>query len=302
MAAEKAFRVGIVQGIAIPGEIEANLATLRRLVMQAVEQGAQVVVTPELFATGYDPATAWQWDGASIRQQLAELARDLGVALVASTVDSTVDCAADSGAGGGSGEGAAVVPVTDLASDDGGSSKEACHRIAASFFTPEGHELARVHKRHLFGPVEQEFMTPGAGYAEPFDWGGWRWGMGICYDVEFPEFSRFQAVRGAQALLVPTAVPELESGMPGRAAAWSYSATLTSTLQVPARALENGVYVAYANHCAEGFTGHSCIATPFGKNAVLLDRAEDVAVIELDAEALGVARTLNTYVGDLGRG
>ncbi len=60
------------------------------------------------------------------------------------------------------------------------------------------------------------------------------------------------------------------------------------------------VYVAYANHSGDGFTGHSCLATPFGRNAVLLDREEGVAVVELVREAIPAARRLNTYLSDLG--
>ena len=276
----KPVLVGVVQAAAVPGGIEENIATLHRLVARAAEQGAGVVVTPELFATGYAPATAWQWDGAEIRGRLAGLARELNVAVVASTIDSPGDGARDP-------------------SCRQGEDARPARYIAASFFTPEGEELIRVHKRHLFGAAEKEFITPGRDYAAPFEWEGWRWGMGICYDVEFPEFARSQAVAGAQVLLVPTAVPELEFRMPGRAEAWGYSATATSTLQVPARALENGVFIAYANHCGPGFTGHSCVATPFGRNAVLLPGGESVAVIEIDVEAVDSARNLNVYLDDL---
>lgn len=273
-------RVGVVQAAAVPGDIEENLAILRRLVAEAAEQGAALVVTPELFATGYSPATAWRWDGAEIRGRLAALARELKVALVASTIDSPDGEAQDSS----SRQSQVERPV---------------RHIAASFFDPEGEELVRVHKRHLFGAEEKAFITPGRDYASPFEWQGWRWGLGICYDVEFPEFARSQAVAGAQVLLVPTAVPELEYRMAGRTGAWGYSATATSTLQVPARALENGVFIAYANHCGPGFTGHSCLATPFGRNAALLSGGDSVAVMEVDAEALECARGLNVYLEDL---
>ncbi|WP_445156041.1 nitrilase-related carbon-nitrogen hydrolase [Arthrobacter sp. Hor0625] len=271
----KPIRVGVVQGRAVPGSVDENIATLRRLIEEAAEQGARVVVTPELFATGYTPATAWQWDGAEIRGRLGVLAREIGVAVVGSTIDSP------GGAAGEDVEGRTI------------------RHIAASFFSPQGEEVVRVHKRHLFGAEEKAFITPGRDYAPPFEWEGWRWGMGICYDVEFPEFARSQAVAGAQVLLVPTAVPELEYRMPGRSGAWGYSATSTSTLQVPARALENGVFIAYSNHCGAGFTGHSCLATPFGRNAALLPEGDSVAVVDVDSAALESARELNVYLKDL---
>jgi predicted amidohydrolase len=76
----------------------------------------------------------------------------------------------------------------------------------------------------------------------------------ICYDVEFPETVRAAAVRGARLVLVPTALSEGFAAVP--------------QLLVRARALENQVTVAYANHSGmeDGcdFLGGSVIAAPDG--------------------------------------
>lgn len=272
---EATATVGVIQAAARIGDIEANIGTLDRLLSQAASLSADIVVTPELFVTGYHPPTAWLHDGQAIRARLAALARHHAVALVASTVDE--EC---------SGQAAPV------------------RRISASFFSPSGEELARVHKCHLFGPQERQYFTPGQTYAPPVQWHGLRWGLGVCYDVEFPEFARIQAQQGAQALLVPTAVPELEDSGPAELndATLSYSATLISTLQVPTRSLENGLYIAYANHSADGFTGLSCITTPTGRHATLLSRSEaGVGIAHVSSCAVDHARRLNTYLSDLQR-
>ena len=89
----------------------------------------------------------------------------------------------------------------------------------------------------------------------------------ICYDVEFPENVRHAAVNGADLVVVPTALGEN----------WG----VVSQAVVPARAFENGVYLAYANHCGSEnkltYFGGSCIIGPDGvENA----RAKkDIAVI-----------------------
>ncbi|MCY1159866.1 MAG: carbon-nitrogen family hydrolase, partial [Citricoccus sp.] len=141
---QRQTRVGIVQAAAVPGDVDRNLAVLERWVGEAAAQGADVVVTPELFATGYDPATAWTQDAEQIRDQLARLARQAGVGLVASTVDTA-----------------------------GGS-----FHISASFFDPDDGEISRVRKRHLYGTTERKYFVPGDDYGLPVDWRGLRWGLG----------------------------------------------------------------------------------------------------------------------------
>lgn len=271
MERDSSFRIAVAQGRAVIDDLDHNLDVLRRLVTQAAADGADIVVTPELFATGYAPERAWRHDGAALRAALAELAASAGVAVVASTVDR------EEGSAG------------------------AAHHISASVFHPVDGEITRVHKTHLFGDDERRWMTPGAAYAPPVAVDGLSCGVGICYDVEFAEFGRAMAVAGADVILVPTAVPAVEERAPGMGEAWHYSATQISTLQVPTRALENGVVIAYANHCGPGFTGRSCIATPFGRNAVLLGDEEAVAVLEVPLAAIDAARRVNSYLPDVGR-
>jgi len=263
--------IAVVQGAAVIDDVDQNLSTLATLVGEAAERGADVVVTPELFATGYAAERAWRHDGAAIRAALADIARKAAVSVVASSVD-----AAPSGPG-----------------------EASAHRIAASVFSATGAEALRIHKRHLFGEVEKEWMTPGDAYAQPFEWRNTKWGVGVCYDVEFPEFARAQALAGADVLLVPTAVPVVEEGVDGLGEAWHYSSSLIARLQVPARALENGVVIAYANHCGPGFTGGSCIATPFGRLAARLGADPGVAVVDVPVAAIRAARRVNTYLPDL---
>ena len=63
---------------------------------------------------------------------------------------------------------------------------------------------------------------------------GQKIGLLICYDIEFPEPARRLALAGADIILIPTALME--------------PYVQVASHVIPARAYENQVYLAYANH------------------------------------------------------
>jgi 5-aminopentanamidase len=121
---------------------------------------------------------------------------------------------------------------------------------------PEGLPLAHYRKTHLFGPHERASYQPGGAFAAPFEFAGLRIGLLICYDVEYPESVRTLALLGADLVLVPTALTEEYARVPD--------------IIVPARSLENQIFVAYCNRAGiengMSFLGRSCITGPNGQN------------------------------------
>lgn len=83
--------------------------------------------------------------------------------------------------------------------------------------------------------------------------------MLICFDIEFTEPARILAIKGAQLLIVPTALVGMSM----------------TTITVPSRALENHIFIAYANRSGADtsptdghslkFCGNSLIAAPSGE-------------------------------------
>jgi len=142
-------------------------------------------------------------------------------------------------------------------------------------FDARGNLVALYRKIHLFGPKEREFFTAGDELVVAC-LGDRKIGMAICYDIEFPEFARALKQRGADLIVAPTAnmLPYVE----------------VPTTFVRARALENGLFVAYANHCgAEAdveYTGMSCISGPDGL---------DLARAGVRGEALLLAELTTDY-------
>ena len=253
--------MAVLQATGAVNEVEANLRRLEDYAARAAERGVDLLVTPELFATGYAPSLVADSDGEGIRAALADIARRHRIALVGSTV-----------------EAAAEGP-----------------HISASLFDRQGTELTRYRKSHLFGPEEKSVFTPGNDVPELVPLLGLTVALGICYDIEFPEFARSAAGRGADLLCIPTAVPTT-GDVGGRPPALTYNAERISTLLVPARALENGVYVAYANHASPDFTGLSSIASPYGTFLGITGHGEELIFAEVEKAEVDRARDLNTYL------
>lgn len=124
---------------------------------------------------------------------------------------------------------------------------------SAHFFSPGASTWITYRKRALYGDWEKSLFERGSGPVL-FDYMGFCFGMLICFDIEFPELVRELAHAGADIALVPTALMAPYENV--------------ARVMVPARAMENGIHVVYANRVGtEGklsYVGQSCIADPMG--------------------------------------
>jgi predicted amidohydrolase len=152
----------------------------------------------------------------------------------------------------------------------------------------DGKTLANYRKVHLFGPEEKRLFEPGKDYVT-VTLNGLTIGLAICYDVEFPEFIRTLVLQGADLIAVPTCLTPPYWEIP------------TSILR--ARAYENQVFVAYANHTGAErdltYIGMSAIVGPDGKD-ILRAGSEDEALLvaEIDPASYAQSRRINTYLAD----
>jgi predicted amidohydrolase len=123
---------------------------------------------------------------------------------------------------------------------------------AVSVIDAAGHNVAHYRKTHLWGDLDRTLFTAGDAFSPVFELNGWHIGLLICYDIEFPESVRHLALQGAELILTPTALMT----------PWTIIADDVTRV----RAVENLLYVAYANYCgSEGaidYVGRSCIAGP----------------------------------------
>lgn len=219
------MKIALFQGTADPLNLQHNLKMIDRAAEKASSHGADLMLTPELFATGYAPALIKkrlsQRVVSETAKTIANIARKHKLALVFSLP------------GPGTSEQRGIwVTLVDTA----------------------GEVLADYQKVQLFGPEEKAAFKPGVDPPPVVSYHGLRIGLMICYDVEFPELVRTAALSGADLLLVPTAL--------------GVGAEEVSRTLVPARAQENRITIAYANHTGTGagsrFSGGSVIAGPLG--------------------------------------
>jgi 5-aminopentanamidase len=156
----------------------------------------------------------------------------------------------------------------------------------------DGHRSIVYRKSHLFGPYEQALFKPERPAACVIEHRGLKLGMLICYDVEFPENVRRLALAGAQAVIVPTALPA------------SDHAELIARKMIAVRAFENQIFVAYVNHCGAdalfSYAGLSGIAAPDGTMlAEAPETGEALLFAELDPAAYAASAAANSYLADL---
>ena len=158
---------------------QVNLDLAHEAIAMASQSNAQLVVLPELVNSGYmfnnldevrERATTL--DGAVI-QGWVELAKDLRIIIVA---------------------GLALHVENKF--------------LNASVVVDESGLRGWYAKAHLFGD-EPKFFQPGNSTPLILDTSIGRIATMVCYDIEFPEWSRLAMLKGAQLIALPTNWPKL---------------------------------------------------------------------------------------------
>ncbi|GAB3810213.1 carbon-nitrogen hydrolase family protein [Micromonospora zhanjiangensis] len=261
------LRVAAVQAEAVPGDLAGNAATAARTVT-AAGAGAAVAVLPELFLPAYHPDTL-RADPAG-----TDLAADHAGRVDDPRLDPLRLAARD----------ARVVVVVGAAvrHPDG---RRAC---SALLVDRTGQVTCGYDKQHLCGPDERELFVPGRrGATLLVD--GWRLGLGVCYDGCFPEHGRAAADDGAHGYLCP--------------AAYRDGSQHRRDLYYPARALENTMYVVFANPVGGPppwrFNGGAAVYDPEGRP---LRRAPDhgtaIVVASCEPAVLAEVRAAHPMLAD----
>jgi deaminated glutathione amidase len=249
------MRVAAVQ-LNSTDDVDRNLEVAERLVRAAAADGADLIALPEKWTLLGGPdelrAGAEPLDGPSL-SAVRGWARELGAHILAGSIAERV-------------EGQNQLSNTSVLID------------------PSGEDLAVYRKIHMFdveveGTTYRESETEQAGdEIVSASIGELDLGLSVCYDLRFPELYRILAVRGAEAVTVPSAFTA-----PTGRAHWE--------VLLRARAIENQVYVIAPDQAGkapphyESF-GHSAIVDPWG-TVLAMASADEESFVAADLDLAG---------------
>lgn len=275
----KPFRIALVQVGQISANKAANLVHARELILKAAARGGSAkpdfIVLPECFNSpygfkyfpeyaetiGYQSGTAYDVEASQSEsvKMLSAAAKETGTWLV-----------------GGS------IPERDAV--DGKVYN------TATVYSPRGELIALHRKLHLFdidipGKIkfkESETLTGGSAVTQ-FDTDFGKIGLGICYDIRFPEMAMIAARQGCVAMIYPGAF-NLTTG------------PLHWELLARARAVDNQIYVAVCsvarNLDADYHAwGHSSLVDPMGAVIATTDEKEGIIYSEIDPKVINETRS-----------
>ncbi|MGC2167113.1 MAG: carbon-nitrogen hydrolase family protein [Gallionella sp.] len=246
-----AFKVAAIQMASGPN-VAGNISEARRLIANAADKGAKLVVLPEFFAI----MGMGEHDKVAVREQLgegpiqaflSETARQHKIWLVGGSIPLVAD----------------------------GADKV---RNACLVFDEHGERVARYDKIHMFGLElgnesynEARTIEPGNQVVvvdSPFG----RIGLAVCYDLRFPEL--FRSMKDVDIIVLPSAFTETTGRMH-----WE--------VLVRARAIENLAYVIAAAQGGYHINGrethgNSMVVDPWGRVLDRLPRGSGVVIGEVN--------------------
>lgn len=252
-------RVAAIQMVSTPS-VDENIAVARRLIADAAQQGAQLVLLPEYWAAMGMQETdklglAEQVDVGPIQTFMAGMAREHGIWLIGGTLPMAAS-------------------VADKVLN------------TMMVYNPAGERVKRYDKIHLFSFTKGEESYDEArtivhgNDVTTFDAPFGKVGLSVCYDLRFPEL--YRAMGDCTLIVVP--------------AAFTYTTGKAHwEILLRARAIENQCYVlaaAQGGRHPNGRTtwGHSMLIDPWGEVKTVLAEGAGLVIGDIEPHHLSGIR------------
>ena len=251
--------LGLWQGAGRPGDPEQLLGQIETVCEDARDRSVDYLIFPECYLTGYFNPDPLADTAAKVTpdclNRLGSLSDRLGVGLQIGSYQA-----------------------------DGNRVLNAAH-----VFLPGQGMIGSYHKRALYGDWERDRFARGDSTLI-FVFRGFRIGVLICVEAEFPELSRDLAARRVDLLAISTGL--------------MFPFDNAARVLVPARAMENRCFVGYANFVGRQglheFVGQSVIGDPHGDALARGDAtSEELLIARLDLAEREDARQDIDYLAEL---
>lgn len=250
-------KIAIAQTTSL-GNWNKNLEKAEQFIKKAKEEQAKMIVFPEYFMNYYPDADHKYIEKAQTLKgdfvtQMKKLAKEYKMWVIFGMNEETVD--------------------------------ETKSYNTMAVIDEDGQLVADYHKTHLFNAYqwqESRDTLEGDHLFEPVKTSIGRIGLGICYDLRFPEVARYEALSGAQIMIYPSAWVKGEN----KFMQWE-------TL-LRARAIENEMYVIGCCHYSEKhYMGRSTGFGPDGKQLYQGEEREELLFAAIDLEQIKIVRKTN---------
>ncbi|KYG59785.1 carbon-nitrogen family hydrolase [Planococcus maritimus] len=170
------MKIACVQMDIAFGDPETNFQRVKNYLEEAAENGAEIIVLPEMWNTGYALTQLEELADGNSRtvEFLRKFAKDRGVHVVGGSVSTK--------------------------KDDG---------FYNTMYVADstGELVSEYDKAHRFGLMDEHIHLEEGESLGTFKLDGETYGGVICYDIRFPEWLRAQALNGAKAIFVPAEWP-----------------------------------------------------------------------------------------------
>ncbi len=230
------------------------ISLVRRCCRLAKESKADIVVFPESLMTRFEESTqsfiekAQDLEGP-FSSAIDQIANELGLWIVYTMNEVNPSTA---------------LPYNTAVVVDSKGRKRGVYRKVHLFDSSSVKESSRMSaSNELFEPINTPFG---------------RLGLGICYDLRFPEYARKQVLCGCDVLVYPAAWVD----GPFKALQWK------TLLQ--GRAIENELFTIGVCRADEGYVGQSYIFAPNGDTVAETATGECIAIGEIDLDAIAKMR------------
>ncbi|GAV59885.1 CN_hydrolase domain-containing protein [Cephalotus follicularis] len=258
------FKIALCQ-LMVTADKERNIAEARKAIEQAAEKGAKLVLLPEI------------WNSPYSNDSFPVYAEDIDIGGNASPSTAMLS------------EVSRLLKITIVGGSIPERSGDRLYNTCCVFGT-DGKLKAKHRKIHLFDIdipgkitfIESKTLTAGE-TPTVVDTEVGRIGIGICYDIRFPELAMIYAARGAHLLCYPGAF-NMTTG------------PLHWELLQRARAVDNQLYVATcspARNAGAGYVawGHSTLVGPFGEVLATTGHDQEIIIAEIDYALIELRRT-----------